>query len=529
MVCRFSLYASRRQRLADFLAGQQAGSPPVGWAIPPKDNDYEADFGEDTHGVEGELDQAHASYGRACAWAWPYVNLRPLCHQPGFEADTILNPFLPVPKIRLSEASPDYKETVAALRNWEPKIGNAHARLKDLYDDRSAAVAATGAVAAAGPQGKLDAEKALSEDPRLAEMFKIYQQIKPALRRWRKDQHKIEALAEPWYIANATLAALQVQAQEIQGQINLLALQAQNPKADQVAIQLQAQALQNQLIALQPQIAATRQRIAAIENQVRELRADQGQLAGQSEASMEAWVHLCDVLGRLGPAAHKKALPLLDQWIAEEPRLWQPYLARGAARLHAGQHDPALADLKRVESKLRLYDSRPRPLALITAVQAYALCKQDDACQKRQGDRLFTEAKKLDKQSWAVCLVRGWSYLERGKYPAAKADFLMALSLSKKTPQAEAHEAMALLLAACPNERVRDGDKAVEQRHQTPATWRTGRTGFASTRWVLPTPRRAISTRRSSGQTRRWRAPRRKAKSQYANASRCIRRRNHIA
>ncbi len=38
----------------------------------------------------------------------------------------------------------------------------------------------------------------------------------------------------------------------------------------------------------------------------------------------------------------------------------------------------------------------------------------------------------------------------------------MALQLSKKTPQAEAHEAMALLLAACPADRVRDGKKAVE-------------------------------------------------------------------
>ena len=98
------------------------------------------------------------------------------------------------------------------------------------------------------------------------------------------------------------------------------------------------------------------------------------------------------------------------------------------------------------------------------AVQAYALCKQNEG---RDGDRLFTEAKKLDGKYWAVCLVRGWSYLERKKYSVAKADFQMALQLSKKTPQAEAHEAMALLLAACPTERVRDGEKAVE--HATKA------------------------------------------------------------
>ena len=38
----------------------------------------------------------------------------------------------------------------------------------------------------------------------------------------------------------------------------------------------------------------------------------------------------------------------------------------------------------------------------------------------------------------------------------------MSLQLSKKVPQAEAYEAMALLLAACPIGRLRDGENAVE-------------------------------------------------------------------
>ena len=87
--------------------------------------------------------------------------------------------------------------------------------------------------------------------------------------------------------------------------------------------------------------------------------------------------------------------------------------------------------------------------------------------KKRQADRLFMEAKKLDKRSWAVCLIRGWSNLEQRKYSLAKADFHVAIVLSKSSPQAEAHEAMALLLATCPNDHVRDGDKAVE--HATAA------------------------------------------------------------
>jgi tetratricopeptide (TPR) repeat protein len=179
---------------------------------------------------------------------------------------------------------------------------------------------------------------------------------------------------------------------------------------------------------------------------------------------MRAWVNLCDVLGRRGPAVHREAIALFNEWIAEEPRLWQLYLARGVARLHAGRQGLALDDFKRVESKLRLYDSRPGSLAFITAVEAYALCKRSDT---RCGDKLFAEAKTLDNKSWLIYLIHGWSCQERGKYSVAKAEFQMALQLTKKKPQAEVHEAMALLLGACPVDRFRDSENAVE--HATKA------------------------------------------------------------
>ena len=462
MMYRYYLWVSRKQHLAEFLAEQEAGgAPPVVGALLPKSSEYDESLGEETNRVESELDNARASYGRACGWAWPYVNLRPMCHQPGFEAATILNPFIPVPKIRLSEASPDYKETVTALNYWEPKIANAHARRKDLCDDRRSAAAAAAEIAAAGPKCKPFDEKTPPEDCRLTQMFEIYQQLKPALRRWRANQHEVEAQAEPWYITKSAVATLQAQAQAIQRSIFWL----QQPHDDShdpggpMRRQLQIQALRTQLAVLMPQLAKAQHELGKIESKIRQLRQEQSRLAGQTDASMGAWGHLCDVLGRLGPVAHHKALLLFDQWIAEEPRLWQSYLARGVARLHIGLHTLAIEDFRRVDGKLRLYGSRPSELAFITAVEAYAMCKQNETSG---GCKLFAEAKKLDGRSWTVCLVRGWSNLERKKYSAAKADFQMALQLSKKTPQTEAHEAMALLLAACPDDRVRDGEKAVE-------------------------------------------------------------------
>ena len=79
----------------------------------------------------GDLVEAKANYRRACAWAWPYENLRPLLKQPGMEPITILNPFLPVPTINLSRSSPTCKEIVAQLGHWDAEVCRCE---KDLGD-----------------------------------------------------------------------------------------------------------------------------------------------------------------------------------------------------------------------------------------------------------------------------------------------------------------------------------------------------------------------------------------------------------
>ena len=460
-----SLYASRQQRLAERLAEQKGGPPPGGGALQPKSSDSDEDVGEERFRVENERDHAKASYWRACAWAWPYANLRPNCHVPGFEPDTIVNPFIPVPVVRLSEGSPDYKVIVMAMTYWEPRGVNGERRVKDLRDDEKAAAAAAARVKRNPPDEKLS-----SEDHRLARMFDMCEELKPSLRRWRTCQRDVESQEEPWYAAKFALAGLQAQAQELQLQLQrettLLAAKQSDPRADQSYIQQlqnQVQVMQNQLSVLGQEIARAQRGLAGIERQIAALQKEQSQLAAQTDALGQEWKRLCDICGRASPAAHKGALPLFDQWIAEEPRLWQLYLARAAARLHAGQQDRALDDLKRVEYKLRLYDLRPRSLAFIMAVEAYVVCKQSNT---RDGERMFADAKKVDKTSSDPHLFRGWSNLEHGKYSTAKSDFQMALQVSKKTPPAEAHEAMAHLLAACPTDRLRNGEKAVDHANK---------------------------------------------------------------
>jgi len=451
MMYRYYFCLSRKERLAEFMARQEVSTaPPVRFPSPPSLADVDGEM----RSIEHELDYARACYGRACGWAWPYINLRPLCKAEGFEPATILNPFVPVPTTRLSEANPDFKVIIATLAAWEPKIPNAIARAKDLRDDRTSAIASAASLEAAGRRAMPVDEINTPEDARLADMLDMYEQMKPALRQWRKDQHEIEAFAEPIYVAETELANLRVQVSILEKQIWV----AEHDKNGQY--RGPAVGLRGTLAAVLSQIAATERELAKIYYEITRLRQDQAALAGQIDALMEPWVHACDVLGRLGPEVHKASLPFLNQLIADEPRLWQLYLARSAARLHVGRHDEALADLGRVETKLRLYGSPPEPIAFAMAVQAHVLCKHGD---HRGGMKRFTAAKRQHRQTWAICLIRGWSHLEHGKYSSARADFQLALKLSKKYPRAEVHEAMAFLLAACPDDQVRDAEEAVKQ------------------------------------------------------------------
>ena len=172
-------------------------------------------------------------------------------------------------------------------------------------------------------------------------MFQIYEQLKPALKQWRKDQYDLEMLAEPWYLAKCVSG------------------NAASPGAGNPTIDLLAPTTTRRLTRsgrtdakANPDSSPANPvgRISAVhcpgsvrtgKNREPSPNPSAGAstpCSSQSDAATEKWCELCDVLGRLGPLAHQKSLPELNQWIAEEPRLWQLYLARGVANLYAAQH-----------------------------------------------------------------------------------------------------------------------------------------------------------------------------------------------
>lgn len=442
----YSLYMSKSTRLVEERQVALPGDP----EIPPQAKAVDGLVAEELRYTADAADDVRASYWQVCAQAWPFINLRPLCGLPGIEADTILNPFLPVPVIKLSEASPDYKQIVASLHDLEPRLGSTASRIADLRSDRqSLAEAAKAAVPA--PEA--------FDDPRIAAMIPLFESLKPAIREWRQLQRDIEALYQPWQLARFALWTLQVEYRRLQSELQLALLEQQDPDTWAEG-KGRERLIRAALAALQPQIQKAEYELKQIEAELTKLRTQQLVRESKGGASVDEWIQLSDVFGRCGAAAHHSALPVFEQWVADEPRLWHPYFARAVARLHIGQIESALDDLQRVESKIRLYGGNNSMVAQVLAIRAYALCKQSDS---REGERLFAEARKLDPKSWAVNLIRGWSSLERGKHSTARDCFQLAMRLSENSPRWEVYEASALLFAASPLESIRNGNKAIEQ------------------------------------------------------------------
>jgi hypothetical protein len=100
----------------------------------------------------GALVEASANYRKACAWAWPYVNLRPFVKQPGVEPATILNPLLPVATAQLSPLGPDYKEIRMQLNYWEAEVCRCEKNLKDCFEKNNIPLPKAGGQKPAAPK-----------------------------------------------------------------------------------------------------------------------------------------------------------------------------------------------------------------------------------------------------------------------------------------------------------------------------------------------------------------------------------------
>jgi Flp pilus assembly protein TadD len=76
----------------------------------------------------------------------------------------------------------------------------------------------------------------------------------------------------------------------------------------------------------------------------------------------------------------------------------------------------------------------------------------------------FGKALKFNKADGMIYLFRGRAMCAEEKFASAVKDFKTAIQLNAK--DAEAHRNLALVLAACPKDRYRNGKRAVESAKQ---------------------------------------------------------------
>jgi tetratricopeptide (TPR) repeat protein len=145
-----------------------------------------------------------------------------------------------------------------------------------------------------------------------------------------------------------------------------------------------------------------------------------------------------------------KALADYNQAIQLNPKDPWAYNNRGVLWLEKKEYDKAIADFDQV---LRL--DKNHTFAHVNRGNALA-AKGDYAGAVAD----FDEAIRRDPRDGDAYLNRGMARQSLGEYARALEDYNLAVEVEPK--RAAAYEHRALLLAACPDDKLRDGKKAVE-------------------------------------------------------------------
>ncbi|MDY0168609.1 MAG: hypothetical protein RBS80_18825 [Thermoguttaceae bacterium] len=423
-----SLYDYRVQRLIELRREEKAIAEDPRRAI-------DVEWRKELYNARKHLDVAKAQYRRACAWAWCFHNLRPLVPEPGFEPATIINPFIPVPEVHLSEASPDYRKIVEALgqrqegmQRWEQVV----------------------ALREKGPPARPEPppDELLKEDPRLAALSAMREKLAAELKESKAIAQDTEVLVASLQAAAPIRNNLRNEANRIQQGIaqRESILRGGRLEHDVAAtVRAELAELQRALVRIQPLLLEAEQTVARMEGQMNELAKKQLQVVKTVDGLTLQWLESCDLFGADHAELHRRRLPAFARWIGEEADLWHLYLARGCSHLHAGDHQAAKDDFAAAVLRLRRFDPRPQVLALISMIEAYALNREGE---HRLADAKARDAYRLDSKSAAVHVMRGRMFVERGQQVPAERDLKMARQLAQRNP-AE-NELGALLLRLLP-------------------------------------------------------------------------------
>jgi len=147
---------------------------------------------------------------------------------------------------------------------------------------------------------------------------------------------------------------------------------------------------------------------------------------------------------------YENAIKDANEAVRLDPTNEACYCFRGVTRIYKGDYDGGIEDLSQA---IRIDPSK--------AVNFY---NRGNAFSRKgnyeNAVKDFTETIRLAPQNSMPFSGRGYAWLRTGKYDNAINDFNQAIVLNPR--DADAYEGLAALLSTCPEDKFRDGKKAVE-------------------------------------------------------------------
>jgi tetratricopeptide (TPR) repeat protein len=164
--------------------------------------------------------------------------------------------------------------------------------------------------------------------------------------------------------------------------------------------------------------------------------------------NLQARISRANLYQKLGAA--DKAIAEASEAIQLHPKKAEAYSARATLYNYGGNYDKAIAD---ADFAIQLNPSEPDAYY----AGGFAKLKLKDYAGAIHD---LTEEIKLDPYHDSAWQCRGFALRKQGKYAEARADLLQASKLNPKS--AELFNALAWLLATCPDAALRDAGKAKE-------------------------------------------------------------------
>jgi tetratricopeptide (TPR) repeat protein len=203
---------------------------------------------------------------------------------------------------------------------------------------------------------------------------------------------------------------------------------------------------------LRDEAGVLKEEINRLNQQGAPLLASVNKLYGEAAALKAQWWAFTDAQGALTRKEQQAVIAPLTEWIAADKGNACARLTRGFAYWKLGDLKKALGDFNAA------LDSAGPLMTTVLSARGGLLCAMR---KQKEGMADFAKALKINKQDPLISLFRGRAHLAAGKYQQANNEFRAAVKFDPKNP--EVYRTWALLDAACPEARFRNGKRAVER------------------------------------------------------------------